>query len=198
MSPSAVVNSRLVESFAPTTASGGHDLPLSGPGRAAARWASCGLIAVLVLLTAAAGAALLINARATSAAERSAHVSALYQAVERALLVEDSAEHEFLYKRRPVERTAHSAAAAAVVEALREVRSAEEPVHQVDVEQLLAQHERYLGLTDRCSTGCRAQRARRGTASRTPAWSRSSARSRRRWRGTRRSTATGRAPISAS
>lgn len=113
------------------------------------RLASWGLVAVLVLLTAAAGVAVLVNARAAAAAERDAHLSALYQEVERALLVEDSAEHEFLYKRRPVERTAHSVAGAAVVEALREVRSAEESEQRVHVEELLAQHQRYLGVTAR-------------------------------------------------
>ncbi len=123
--------------------------PWRGPGHGAARLASWGLVAVLVLSTAAAGAGVVLTSRAAAVAERSVHVSGLYDTVERALLLENAAEREFLETRRAAERSAHAALAAAVVELLGQLRSVQEPERRGHVDELLAQHDRYRSLTAR-------------------------------------------------
>ncbi len=112
-------------------------------GRHSARLASGGLVGVLAVLTAFPGA-VPCSTPAAPRPPRRGRISELYQAVERALLVEDSAEHEFLYKRGEKQRATHTAAANAVLQTLEAVRAAEEDDHRAHVDELIAQQEHYL------------------------------------------------------
>ncbi len=123
---------------------GPADEAAGGRRRRSARLATAGLVGVLMVLIAFAGAGAVLNARLAATAQEGAQISELYQAVERALLVEDSAEHEFLYKRQAQQRQAHAAAAGAVLQALDTVRAAEQGDHRAGVDELIAQQEEYL------------------------------------------------------
>jgi diguanylate cyclase (GGDEF)-like protein len=101
-------------------------------------------VGVLALMVAFAGAGAVVNARLAATAQEGVRLSELYQAVERALLIEDAAEQRLLYRRQAPQRLAHAAAAGAVLQALVEVRAAEQPDHRGHVDELVVEHRDYL------------------------------------------------------